>query len=581
MLSSSDLTKNQRRWLMKIYKVQPKQELVKRGNSNEDGIQLDVFIRVTKLSSPLGQRVFEAADVNHDSLLDFYEFIGFLSNLYNGQLPKLSRFLFDLVNCRTPNVSAKTNSLNFSQSIISLGKPAHSIKCDDFKFLFNYMPLTCSRCRLNMGYSKDLDKLIAEFFEGQSTLSEEEFNLRIISKPCLIERLLQSILNCLPNVFDKVLIKKDRLRCEGLHSEEVFNDVRLNGRHTQLKVICTDLCFFDSLKNTVPYKIVISRGLYMQPPTSESLTLIGRNCVYNIHPNSAKDTEALVRLLIEANTFRSFYDDYAILNPINSGGFGKVFLAKHRRTACFVAAKLIEKDLTACQEILLQNEVTVMTSTSHPSIIELLDIYEDLACLYIVMEYLPYGTAQDWLCNSTCPVSTTQLVAMLNQTASAIEYLHSCGIVHRDIKLSNILVCDPDKTKFKLIDFGLACFLGPGQAVRGCVGSWKYMPPEMYLGKAYNKEADCWSFGIIAYFAFTRTFPFEGSEIVRKVISMLPDWKNKHLNDASITLLKQLLARHPELRLQMREMLELGFLEDLDPPQRVPVFLVRRSPFKP
>mmetsp|Transcript_26602 Transcript_26602/g.47817 ORF Transcript_26602/g.47817 Transcript_26602/m.47817 type:complete len:444 (-) Transcript_26602:3139-4470(-) len=443
------------------------------------------------------------------------------------------------------------------------------------------MPRICSRCGNDMDYGKDLDSNIADFFGQEQFLSEDDFELKIMSKPCLPERLLQSLLNCLPHVFDKVLINEERLHCGGLQTETHFADVSLNARHTNLTVIGESLCFFDSEAGKVPFKVVISRGLFLEQKSKGNFTLKFRNCVYKVCLNSDQNCDSLTEQLIKANSFRNFTDDYVELHEIGAGGYGKVILARHLQSSRFVAVKVVEKDLSLSQEIRLQNEVTVMSMANHSNIVQLLDLYEDLKHLYLVMEYLAYGSALEWITKAASPIKKCKIIELLKQIASAAAYLHSCGIVHRDIKLTNILVCNLEATKFKLIDFGLACFIGPGQVARGCVGSIRYVPPEMYLGRCYREEVDSWSFGVMAYFSLTQSFPFEGSDLEHQVISCDPDWTNKKLDRSSIGLLKQLMAKHPKQRLQLTEMLDTSMLDDLETCESPPEFHVRPSPFRP
>lgn len=481
-----------------------------------------------------------------------------LTNLYYGELASLSKMLFSLVRCSAT---------------------ATFITKENLKFIFSYMPRTCSRCGNDMGYSEDLEANIADFFEAKQFMNEKEFEERIISKPCLPERLLQSLLNCMPHVFDKVLIHDQRLHCGGKQTDEAKLEVDINGRNTFLELVGESLCFFDSQDDRVPFKVIISRGLFLDSNSQGTFTLKFRNCVYKITVNEAEYCSALIYTLIKANSFRNFIDDYLELHEISSGGFGKVVLARHRESGRFVAVKIVEKNLSLSQEIMIQNEVTVLSMTKHPNLVKLLDLYEDLKNLYLVMEYLPYGSALEWLQKPKSNITRGKVVVMLKQIASATEYLHSRGIIHRDIKLSNVLICNIEANKFKLIDFGLACFTGPGEVAKGCVGSYRHVAPEMYLGRCYREEVDSWSFGVLAYYSLTMTFPFLGQDIEHKIISCEPDWTNKNLDETSIGLLKQLLTKQPKKRLLIGEMLDTCMLDELECSASIPQFQVKLSPF--
>ena len=88
----------------------------------------------------------------------------------------------------------------------------------------------------------------------------------------------------------------------------------------------------------------------------------------------------------------------------------------------------------------------------------------------------------------------------MNQIASALYYLHSYGIAHRDLKLENILLVDEsDESPIKLADFGLAKMLGPNETSNEKFGTMGYVAPEVLLGWSYTKSVDLWSLGVIIY----------------------------------------------------------------------------------
>ena len=89
-------------------------------------------------------------------------------------------------------------------------------------------------------------------------------------------------------------------------------------------------------------------------------------------------------------------------------------------------------------------------------------------------------------------------------------YLHSYGIVHRDIKLENILMVDTtNESELKLVDFGLSIILGPNETATDPFGTLSYVAPEVLLQKPYGKNVDLWSLGIIIYILLSAMLPFD------------------------------------------------------------------------
>jgi len=102
---------------------------------------------------------------------------------------------------------------------------------------------------------------------------------------------------------------------------------------------------------------------------------------------------------------------------------------------------------------------------------------------------------------------------MAFQMGSAIKYLHSYGIAHRDLKLENIMMVDTSDTpKIKLADFGLSKMIGPNETTNDPFGTLSYVAPEVLLQKQYSKNVDIWSMGIIIYVLMSGMLPFDSPD---------------------------------------------------------------------
>ena len=129
-----------------------------------------------------------------------------------------------------------------------------------------------------------------------------------------------------------------------------------------------------------------------------------------------------------------------------------------------------------------------------------------------VMEYCSGGELKEYL-NSVGPLNENEVYAITSQMTEAIRNCHNSKIIHRDLKLENILFADPTRLRIKIVDFGIAgvTALG-GEGEKSTAGSLLYLAPEVLSGK--NKEStpelDVWSMGCIIYSMLTNTLPFTG-----------------------------------------------------------------------
>jgi serine/threonine protein kinase len=158
----------------------------------------------------------------------------------------------------------------------------------------------------------------------------------------------------------------------------------------------------------------------------------------------------------------------------------------------------------------------------HPNIIRLLDHFENSEYIFIVMEYISGGTLTQFLKKRYFNFSESQAANIINQIGQGLKYLHSYGIVHRDLKTENIMMTQlNDNGIIKIMDFGLSKIVGPKEGLIDGYGTLSYVAPEVLLRDPYNKEIDIWSLGIILFLTLSGHLPFMGSKqdaIARKIV---------------------------------------------------------------
>ena len=159
---------------------------------------------------------------------------------------------------------------------------------------------------------------------------------------------------------------------------------------------------------------------------------------------------------------------------------------------------------------LAKREIEILQLCQHPNIIKLLDTFENEDYIYIVMECLKGGDLFTYLEKRKFKISEARACEIIHSLAAALYYLHSYGIVHRDIKLDNILMEDDSETsEAKIVDFGLSKMIGPNEYCNEPFGTFGYVAPEVLSQEPYDKAVDIWGLGVVAYILLTGRSPFQ------------------------------------------------------------------------
>jgi serine/threonine protein kinase len=200
--------------------------------------------------------------------------------------------------------------------------------------------------------------------------------------------------------------------------------------------------------------------------------------------------------------------DYSVGETIGSGSFGQVRLAFHQRLKLPFAVKVITKKTLAAAKhgkSTMFNEMILAPLLDYPSIISVVDIADSSGFVFQFMQLAEHGDLLHRL--RTAPLEHPLALRLIDQILGAVEYLHSLGICHRDIKLENVLLTR--SAGVKLCDFGLAAITFDGIVKGGC-GSFEYSAPEIITApRCDGFKADMWSVGVVIYAIFARALPFK------------------------------------------------------------------------
>jgi len=236
---------------------------------------------------------------------------------------------------------------------------------------------------------------------------------------------------------------------------------------------------------------------------------------------------------------------YKPTKMLGSGSFGSVYEAKNTIFQNTVAMKVIKKDPNnELDEQEIRNEIDILKKLSHPNIVKIYEFYISNSHYYIVTEFCKEGELFSYIKNK---YNERQLAVLFYQVFSGLWYLHDNKILHRDIKLENIMISKKEKDNdtgdelfwVKIIDFGTAKIFEKNKKEKDVVGSSYYIAPEV-LRQNYNEKCDTWSVGVILYMMLVGRAPFDGKddeEIISKINTA--DYNSKE---------PKLMKRSPEVR---------------------------------
>jgi serine/threonine protein kinase len=261
------------------------------------------------------------------------------------------------------------------------------------------------------------------------------------------------------------------------------------------------------------------------------------------------------------NTDLSFYKYGRI---IGRGAFGKVNIGLNVLTGRIVAIKSFNKNniLSENAKKKILYETNLMRSLFHPSVTKILETFESEKYMLIIMEYISGGNLQNFvkkrrkLCEKTSKILFRQII-------QGIKYIHSKGIVHRDIKLENILL-DLNNI-IKICDFGVGKLIKPSTILKDQCGTPVYMAPEILKGEGYHGfPVDIWSAGVALYIMLSGALPFNKSkdhDLEYAILNINPK-EIPDISQEAKNLLKNILEKDPKKRYTEDKILEHPWLND-------------------
>ncbi|KAK2169422.1 hypothetical protein LSH36_10g10034 [Paralvinella palmiformis] len=258
-------------------------------------------------------------------------------------------------------------------------------------------------------------------------------------------------------------------------------------------------------------------------------------------------------------------DHYTVIKDLGSGTYGKVLLAKCRKTGTEVALKVLPKSSTKLKDFLREFNYSYYLSP-HRAIVSTYDVAFETPTSYVfAQEHAPMGDLFEAI-TPQVGISECRAKVVAKSVASALEFMHSKNLVHRDIKPENILLFDAEFVRVKLMDFGMT--KKAGTLVRKVSGGIPYTPPEIceaLKGERYTVEtsADVWAFAVLVFCMLTGNFPWElashkdsfYAEFIhwqkRKTTKLPSQWQK--FSPRMMRLFRRLMEPKPERRTSIKE----------------------------
>ncbi len=305
-------------------------------------------------------------------------------------------------------------------------------------------------------------------------------------------------------------------------------------------------------------------GAIFNPARRWLRTLVDRR-LYGIKVDYQKVDTPTPSPVASSGMLRTQLGAYENLEPIGRGGMAEIYRAQHPTLGKTVAIKVLPPALAKEADFRkrFEREAKTVAGLKHPHIVQVYDFGESDGTYYMVMEYIAGRDLGDVI-RETAPLQIEGVRSIVGDIAGALDYAHTQGLVHRDVKPSNVMLeaitstGQRDKTeRAVLMDFGIARILTGGTRLTatGTMGTFDYIAPEQIQAASdVDGRADVYSLGVMAYQMLAGRLPFDAAHPAALLIAHLnqpapdPRQLNPHLPEGAAAALLRALAKKPDQR---------------------------------
>lgn len=255
-------------------------------------------------------------------------------------------------------------------------------------------------------------------------------------------------------------------------------------------------------------------------------------------------------------------DDYYFVKILGKGGFSIVYLVKDKKDLKYYALKKIKKirkgkDKTQS----IYKEILALMILKHPNIIKFYGWFENNKYIYLLIENF-VGPDLNYFFKNDTPDNHDAII-IFRQIFNTIKFCHDNNIIHRDIKLKNILI--DSNLNIKIIDFGLCFFINNNNSLTyDFCGTPLFTSPDILFGNGYDFSTDLWSLGVTLYYIMVKKYPITGAnkkELFYNIKYKLIDF-NLNLDNNLLDLLSKLLHKNPKKRININDVINHPWLNN-------------------
>jgi hypothetical protein len=317
---------------------------------------------------------------------------------------------------------------------------------------------------------------------------------------------------------------EESVRCDG-YLYKITDTKRL--KKLWFKLLDKDFYYFKSEAEKVHKGMHNLSGLFVKEEKPTRIDNSNYFCFSVTYPKKVRyyyaDTDEEVKKWVytikKATGYADLTDIYDVKEKLGNGKFGLVRLGVHKMSGRQVAIKIMSKKDMNNQDLeLLKTEIEILKICQHPNIIRIIDVFENVDYVYVIMEFCSGGDLFSHIEKRGFKLPEMRACQIVHKLCTAVYYIHSYGIAHRDLKPENILMTNStDEADIRLLDFGLSKIIGPNETCLEPYGTLSYVAPEVLLEKAYTKAVDLWSIGITTYLLLAGCLPFDHETSEREI----------------------------------------------------------------
>lgn len=283
-------------------------------------------------------------------------------------------------------------------------------------------------------------------------------------------------------------------------------------------------------------------------------------------PRQSLQSSDIVNKLTQICSREDPLQKYRNMTKIGQGASGGVYTAYERGNNKCVAIKQMNLEQQPKKDLII-NEILVMRDSKHRNVVNFIDSFLVRGELWVVMEYMEGGSLTDVVTFNM--MTEPQIAAVCREVLFGLQFLHSKGVIHRDIKSDNILLSS--EGNIKLTDFGFCAQINEAHMKRTTmVGTPYWMAPEVVTRKEYGRKIDIWSLGIMAIEMIEGEPPYLNESPLRALYLIATNGTPEIKNDEDLTpifrdFLAFALKVDPEKRASAHDLIRHAFIQTAEP----------------